>query len=105
MQHETPDQERQLLLPSVGTFQLEELISHTSVTKDAIRLTSVHSIGAQKLVSILDSLRHINAAIGEGIDSVPLVQISAVSVERQVMILVVVPDAVKLLYKWDACPL
>ena len=65
------------------------------------RLTSIHGIGPQKLVSVLDGLRHVNAAIREAIDSVSLVQIGAVSVERQVVVLVVVPDAVKLFYKWD----
>lgn len=65
------------------------------------RLTGIHGIGSQKLVSVLNGLRHVNATIGEGIDSVSLVQIGAVSVERQVMVLIVVPDAVKLFYKWD----
>jgi len=61
----------------------------------------IHSIGPQQLISIFDGLCYVNAAIGEGVDSIPLVQIGTVSVERQVMILVVMPNAVKLFYEWD----
>ena len=71
------------------------------ITSDVSRLTGIHSIGPQQFVSILDRLCDVHAAIGEGIDGVPLVQIGTVSVERQVMILVVMPNAVKLFYEWD----
>jgi len=101
MQHGTLDQERRLLPPLVGTFQLEEFVSYCPVTIDAPRLTGIHGIGPQQLIGIFDGLRYVDAAIGEGIDGVPLVQISAVSVERQMVVLVVVSDTVELLYKWD----
>jgi hypothetical protein len=101
MQHGTLDQERRLLPPLVGTSQLEEFIRYFITTIDTRRLTSIHSIGSQQLVSILDGLRHVNAAIRECINSVPLVQIGAVSVQRQVVILVVMSDTIELLYEWD----
>lgn len=101
MRHGTLDQVRRHLLPSVGTCQLEDIVSQVPITTTSSRLTGIHSIGPQQLISIFDGLCYVNAAIGEGVDSIPLVQIGTVSVERQVMILVVMPNAVKLFYEWD----
>jgi hypothetical protein len=101
MQHGILDQERRHLLPLVGTCQLEDDVSQLFITIDKLILTGIHGIGPQQLVGVLDGLRHVNAAVGEGIDSVPLVQVGAVSVKRQVVVLVVMPDAVKLFHEWN----
>lgn len=62
MLHGTLDQERRHPLPLVGTFQLEKLVSYRSRARDIRRLTSIHGIGSQKLVSIFDRLRHVNTS-------------------------------------------
>ena len=67
-----------------------------------VELTSIHSISSKQLMTVANAVLNVEPPICQGIDGICRLQISPVSVQSQMMVLIVVTNAFNGLDNWDA---